>query len=151
MAGDPILNKLGVVVKFQGENQEKKAGNHLKCETISLHHSRSWLWTFGTRSTTCRPDQTAGTHSVASAKMENGTENLIVYNVLVFKSRSSPAMRGRFAALLGRILASTVPKNRTHMYVYRRPPFVPCQFWRRRGAAADPLAAVHKTICLDSH
>jgi hypothetical protein len=54
---------------------------------------------------------------VASAELEDKKQFFIIYDVLVFGSRSSPTIWGRFAALLGRILAATVPENRTHIYV----------------------------------
>eukprot|EP00435_Cladocopium_sp_Y103_P040858 s554_g11.t1 len=56
-------------------------------------------------------------YTVALAPMENGEKMYIVYNVLVFGAKSSPTIWGRFAALLGRILACTVPENKTHIYV----------------------------------
>ena len=56
-------------------------------------------------------------YTVAAAEMERGKQAFIIYDVLVFGSRSSPTIWGRFAALLGRILAATVPENRTHIYV----------------------------------
>ena len=145
LGADPVLNKLGVVVKYQGENQEKKARIiwdlreskvNEKCDpaervtlprlldvvTDSVRALRSeGAVTFAAVDIKDAfhnvPAGNDRKYTVAAAEMERGKQAFIIYDVLVFGSRSSPTIWGRFAALLGRILAATVPENRTHIYV----------------------------------
>ena len=55
-------------------------------------------------------------YTVAAADVD-GTRQFIIYDVLVFGSRSSPTIWGRFAAFLGRTLAAVVPEQRCQVYV----------------------------------
>ena len=55
--------------------------------------------------------------TVAAANMENGVQHFIAYMVLVFGSKSSPTIWGRFAALLGRSLAAVCKETHTQIYV----------------------------------
>lgn len=49
--------------------------------------------------------------------MEDDQDCFIVYDVLVFGSKSSPTVWGRFAAYLGRIVCSILPEVGTQVYV----------------------------------
>jgi hypothetical protein len=145
LGGDPVLNKLGVVVKFQGEQQVKKSriiwdlrdsGVNEQCDPaervmlprlLDVVHDIVNALRSGGEAVLAAVDIQDAFHNVpagrdrrytvASAEMEDGRKSYIIYNVLVFGSRSSPTLWGRFAALLGRILASTVQEVRCHIYV----------------------------------
>ena len=145
LGADPVLSKLGVIVKHQGENQEKKtriiwdlrqSGLNNKCnpaERVVLPRlldvvtdSLRLLKTEGAVTFAAVdikdafhnvPASSDRKYTVASAELEDKKQFFIIYGFLVFGSRSSPTIWGRFAALLGRILAATVPENRTHIYV----------------------------------
>ena len=56
-------------------------------------------------------------YTAAKAAMESGEEAFIIYDVLVFGSKSSPTIWGRFAAYLGRILCSVLPEMGVQIYV----------------------------------
>ena len=56
-------------------------------------------------------------YTVAMADMENRQPAHIIYDVLVFGSRSSPTVWGRYAAFLGRALAATFEECRFQIYV----------------------------------
>ena len=56
-------------------------------------------------------------YTAAKVAMENGEEAFIIYDVLVFGSKSSPTVWGRFAAYLGRILCSVLPEIGVQIYV----------------------------------
>eukprot|EP00435_Cladocopium_sp_Y103_P026794 s2314_g6.t1 len=145
LGGDPILSKLGVVVKFQGEQRAKKSriiwdlresGVNERCDPAErvvlprlldvVLDTLRVLRKEGTATFAAVDIQDAfhnvpagsdRRYTVASAEMEDGKMAYIIYNVLVFGSRSSPTLWGRFAALLGRILACTVQEVQTHIYV----------------------------------
>ena len=55
-------------------------------------------------------------YTVAAADVD-GVRQFIIYDVLVFGSRSSPTIWGRYAAFLGRTLAAVVPEQRSQVYV----------------------------------
>eukprot|EP00435_Cladocopium_sp_Y103_P040399 s39_g11.t1 len=145
LGGSPVLNKLGVIVKLQGENQDKKARIiwdlreskvNEKCnpaERVTLPRlldvvadglkavrsegQLTWVAVDIKDAFHNIPAGADRRYTVASAPMEDGEKMYIVYNVLVFGAKSSPTIWGRYAALLGRILACTVPENKTHIYV----------------------------------
>ena len=56
-------------------------------------------------------------YTVAIAEMEDGQRAHIIYDVLVFGSRSSPTVWGRYAAFLGRALAATFRECKFQIYV----------------------------------
>lgn len=52
--------------------------------------------------------------------MEDDQDCFIAYDVLVFGSKSSPTVWGRFAAYLGRIVCSILPEVGVQIYVDER-------------------------------
>ena len=56
-------------------------------------------------------------YAAARCEMEDGQDKFIVYDVLVFGSKSSPTIWGRFAAYLGRIVCSILPEIGMQVYV----------------------------------
>lgn len=56
-------------------------------------------------------------YTMALTELENGKRRFVLYDVLVFGSRSSPTIWGRFAAFLGRAISAVVPEARTQVYV----------------------------------
>ena len=53
----------------------------------------------------------------AAAFVDNGVTKIVVYDVLVFGSVSSPTLWGRFSSLLGRMWASILPEVGLQIYV----------------------------------
>ena len=144
---EPILNKLGVVVKFSGSGDNVKKKSRIiwdmreskvneRCdpaeriilprlldvvtETIDLQAK-------GEKPIFAAIDIQDAFHNVPSGKdkkytaarceMEDGQDKFIVYDVLVFGSKSSPTIWGRFAAYLGRIVCSILPEIGMQVYV----------------------------------
>ena len=144
---EPILNKLGVVVKFSGSGDNVKKKSRIiwdmreskvneRCdpaeriilprlldvvtETIDLQAK-------GEKPIFAAIDIQDAFHNVPSGKdkkytaarceMEDGQDKFIVYDVLVFGSKSSPTIWGRFAAYLGRIVCSILPEIGMQAYV----------------------------------
>ena len=56
-------------------------------------------------------------YTVALAPMEDGKPCYVVYKVLVFGSRSSPTIWGRFAAFMGRTMSAVIPEAEGQVYV----------------------------------
>ena len=145
LGGPQVLNKLGVVVKYQGMENKKKSriiwdmresGINCKCdpsERITLPrltdavHDALDLMREGESPVLAAVDIQDAFHNIpagedkkftmALAEMEDRKNHFIVYDVLVFGSKSSPTVWGRYAALLGRILSAVVPEARTQVYV----------------------------------
>ena len=144
---DPILNKLGVVVKYSGSGSEVKkksriiwdmreSGVNDKCdpaerivlprlmdvvsETLKKQKDNQ-LPTFAAIDIQDAfhnvPSGADKKYTAAKVAMENGEEAFIIYDVLVFGSKSSPTIWGRFAAYLGRILCSVLPEMGVQIYV----------------------------------
>lgn len=55
--------------------------------------------------------------TTAAVEMEDGKKKIVVFDTLVFGSASSPTLWGRYAAWMGRTLASVVPTVSTQVYV----------------------------------
>lgn len=144
---EPILNKLGVVVKFSGTGSEVKKKSRIiwdmreskvndycdPAERIILPRLLDVVSeTLDLQAKKDKPvfaaiDIQDAFHNVPSAKdkrytaarcqMEDGQDCFIVYDVLVFGSKSSPTIWGRFAAYLGRIVCSILPEVGMQVYV----------------------------------
>lgn len=144
---DPILNKLGVVVKFSGSGDEVKKKSRIiwdmreskvnsRCDPAEriilprLLDVVSETLTF--QANNLKPvfaaiDIQDAFHNVpagrdkrytaARCQMEDNQDCFIVYDVLVFGSKSSPTVWGRFAAYLGRIVCSILPEVGVQIYV----------------------------------
>eukprot|EP00434_Breviolum_minutum_P038994 symbB.v1.2.034605.t1/scaffold4499.1/size38882/7 len=145
---DPILNKLGVVVKFSGSGDEVKKKSRIiwdmreskvnsRCDPAEriilprLLDVVSETLTF--QANYLKPvfaaiDIQDAFHNVpagrdkrytaARCQMEDNQDCFIVYyDVLVFGSKSSPTVWGRFAAYLGRIVCSILPEVGVQIYV----------------------------------
>ena len=56
-------------------------------------------------------------YTAARCEMEDGQDKFIVYDVLVFGSKSSPTIWGRFAVYWGRIVCSILPEIGMQVYV----------------------------------
>ena len=137
---EPILNKLGVVVKFTGTGSEMKKKSRIiwdmreskvndRCdpaerivlprlmdivlETVSKQRNMEQP-TFAVVDIQDAfhniPSGADKKYTAAKAGMEDGVEAFIIYDVLVFGSKSSPTVWGRYAAYLGRILCSVIPE-----------------------------------------
>ena len=142
---EPIWSKLGVIVKFQGEERKKKSRIiwdlkeskvNEKCEPgervvlprlMDAVRDCEHLLRKKREPVFVAVDIQDAFHNVpaasdkrftaARAEMENGKEAFIIYDVLVFGCKSSPTLWGRFAALLGRYLMSIVPEITLQIYV----------------------------------
>lgn len=144
---DPILNKLGVVVKFSGSGDEVKKKSRIiwdmreskvndRCdpaERIILPRLLDVVSeTLTLQANNLKPvfaaiDIQDAFHNIpagrdkrytaARCRMEDDQDCFIVYDVLVFGSKSSPTVWGRFAAYLGRIVCSILPEVGTQVYV----------------------------------
>lgn len=143
----PILDKLGVVVKFSGSGTEVKKKSRIiwdmresrvndKCdpaeriilprlmdvvaETLRKQKAHE-LPTFAAVDIQDAfhniPSGSDKKYTAAKVAMEDGIEAFIIYDVLVFGSKSSPTIWGRFAAYLGRILCSVIPEIGVQIYV----------------------------------
>ena len=143
LGAEPILNKLGVVVKYKEGVKKARIIWDLKeslvnkaCDPaervilprlLDVVNSCISMMRDGLRPTLAVADIRDAFHNVpagkdrkftvAAANMENGVQHFIAYMVLVFGSKSSPTIWGRFAALLGRSLASVCPETHTQIYV----------------------------------
>ena len=144
---EPILNKLGVVVKFTGTGSEMKKKSRIiwdmreskvndRCdpaerivlprlmdivlETVSKQRNMEQP-TFAAVDIQDAfhniPSGADKKYTAAKAGMEDGVEAFIIYDVLVFGSKSSPTVWGRYAAYLGRILCSVIPEIEVQIYV----------------------------------
>jgi hypothetical protein len=142
LGGPPVLNRLGVVVKMQGDKKKsrivwdmRESGVNTRCnpaERILLprlldvvHDTLNILRNGGSPSYAAVDIQDAfhnipanedRRYTVAAAPIDGELAH-IIYNVLVFGSKSSPTIWGRYAAFLGRVLACVVPENKTQVYV----------------------------------
>ena len=145
LEGPQVLNKLGVVVKFQGPDNTKKSriiwdmresGVNQRCDPserillprlMDAVHDALDLMRAGKTPILAAVDIADAFHNVpagrdkkytmALTEMENGKRHFVLYDVLVFGSRSSPTIWGRFAAFLGRAISAVVPEARTQVYV----------------------------------
>lgn len=142
---NPIWSKLGVVVKFQGEEKKRKSriiwdlkeskvnercdpGERVvlprlmdavrDCEHLLRRKMDPVFVAIDIQDAFHNiPAANDKRFTAARATMENGDEAYIIYDVLVFGCRSSPTLWGRFAALLGRYLLSIVPEITLQVYV----------------------------------
>ena len=145
LGGSKILNKLGVIVKVVGPEAKKKSRIiwdlrqskvNLRCnqmERVILPRLMDAvsnileLMRGGHEPVLAAVDIENAFHNVpvgedkkytvAVAEMEDGQRAHIIYDVLVFGSRSSPTVWGRYAAFLGRALAATFRECRFQIYV----------------------------------
>ena len=141
--GKVILNKLGVIVKNRlGKKKSriiwdlKESGVNRKCDQserivlprlLDLVHSCLKLMREGREPILTTADIQDAFHNVpagedrrytvALAPMEDNKPCYVVYKVLVFGSKSSPTIWGRFAAFLGRSTASVIPEAEGQVYV----------------------------------
>lgn len=145
LQGPQVLNKLGVVVKYQGPDNKKKSriiwdmresGINKRCDpseriilprlTDAVHDALD-LMREGQSPILAAIDIENAFHNIpagsdkkytlALTEMEDQERHFILYDVLVFGSKSSPTVWGRYAALLGRVLSAIVPEARTQVYV----------------------------------
>lgn len=143
LGSEPILNKLGVVVKHKEGVKKARIIWDLKeslvnkaCDPaervilprlLDVVTSCIKMMQDGLQPTLAVADIRDAFHNipagrdrkftVAAANMENGVQHFIAYMVLVFGSKSSPTIWGRFAALLGRSLAAVCKETHTQIYV----------------------------------
>ena len=145
LGGSKILNKLGVIVKVVGPEAKKKSRIiwdlrqsrvNLRCnqmERVILPRLMDAvsnileLMRGGHEPVLAAVDIENAFHNVpvgedkkytvAVAEMEDGQRAHIIYDVLVFGSRSSPTVWGRYAAFLGRALAATFRECKFQIYV----------------------------------
>ena len=134
----PVLNKLGVVVKFSGQTKKsriiwdlRESGVNLRCDTAERIVLPRLLDVVQETLEAIRNDQEPifaaidirdAFHNVPAGKDRKYTvaradDKFIIYNVLVFGSRSSPTIWGRFAAFIGRTLLCIVPELGCQIYV----------------------------------
>ena len=134
----PVLNKLGVVVKFSGQTKKsriiwdlRESGVNLRCDTAERIVLPRLLDVVQETLEAIRNDQEPifaaidirdAFHNVPAGKDRKYTVaradgKFIIYNVLVFGSRSSPTIWGRFAAFIGRTLLCIVPELGCQIYV----------------------------------
>ena len=141
--GKVILNKLGVIVKNRlGKKKSRiiwdlrESKVNMKCDQserivlprlLDLVHSCLKLMRENKRPILAAADIEDAFHNVpagsdrrytvALAPMEDGKPCYIVYKVLVFGSRSSPTIWGRYAAFLGRTTSAVIPEAEGQVYV----------------------------------
>ena len=142
--GKVILNKLGVIVKNRlGKKKSRiiwdlrESGVNLKCDQserivlllrlLDLVHSCLKLMREGKRPILAAaviedafhnvPAGQDRRYTVALAPMEDGKPCYVVYKVLVFGSRSSPTIWGRFAAFMGRTMSAVILEAEGQVYV----------------------------------
>ena len=138
LGNKPILNKLGVVVKFTGQTKKsriiwdlRESGVNLKCDAaerivlprlLDVVHGTLHAIREGKQPIFAAVDIRDAFHNVPAGAdrkytVASADGKFIVYNVLVFGAKSSPTIWGRFAALLGRIVASVIPEISVQVYV----------------------------------
>ena len=143
LGAEPILNKLGVVVKYKEGVKKARIIWDLReslvnkaCDPaervilprlLDVVTSCISMMREGLRPTLAVADIRDAFHNVpagkgrkftvAAASMENDVQHFIAYMVLVFGSKSSRAIWGRFAALLGRSLAAVCPETHAQINV----------------------------------
>ena len=138
----PVLNKLGVIIKEKqnsrkariiwdlkesGVNQLCSQGERILLPKLSdVVHDVLEIYRKGGRPRFLAVDIRDAFHNIpagadraftAAAIPWKGSTKVLVYDVLVFGSVSSPTLWGRFAALLGRSLAAINPKVKLQIYV----------------------------------
>ena len=140
----PIINKLGVVVKFNEAGVKKSRiiwdlkqsmancschqGERIilprltdlaasACQALKSH-DQAWVLALDVRDAFLNiPAGRDRFMTLAAKPDERGNNVLIAADTLVFGSKSSPTIWGRFAALLGRSWASIEPEVQTQVYV----------------------------------
>ena len=141
---EPILNRLGVVVKFSASGKKKsriiwdlresKANSFCHpAERVLLpklldvaesalrsHRKGAQVWLAAVDIRDAFMNVPAGDDkymTVASKEDGKGNQELIIFDVLVFGSGSSPTIWGRYAAWLGRSSAAISPSSGIQIYV----------------------------------
>ena len=138
----PVLNKLGVIVKEKpgsrkariiwdlkesGVNQLCSQGERILLPKVSdVVHDVLETYREGGRPRFLAVDIKDAFHNIPAGRDRaytaavipwGGKQKVLVYDVLVFGSVSSPTLWGRFAAFLGRSLAAICKKVKLQMYV----------------------------------
>ena len=146
LGGEPVLNKLGVITKFnhQGVKKSRIIWDLKESRANQICHQgeriilprlldvtqqavrvyrdgrQPWLAAVDVKdafmNVPAGPDKRFTVAARPKAKPQEGME-LIVFDALVFGAGSSPTIWGRFAAWLGRAFAAIVPKASAQIYV----------------------------------
>ena len=142
LGGPPLLNRLGVVVKMQGDHKKsriiwdmRESKVNSRCDPaeriilprlLDVVHDALGVIRSGGNPTFAVVDIQDAFHNVpagedrkytVAAAPIDGELAHIIYNVLVFGSKSSPTIWGRYAAFMGRALSCVIPENKTQIYV----------------------------------
>ena len=141
---DVVLNKLGVIVKYSEQGTKKariiwdlrQSGANTRCDhaerivlpkltDVAAAGQRAyaqgcepWLLALDVADAFLNIPVARDKAMTLSAKPDqDGTNRVVVCDTLVFGAKSSPTIWGRFAAFLGRSLASVEPQANTQIYV----------------------------------
>ena len=141
---DVILNKLGVIVKYNEQGLKKsriiwdlrQSGANTRCDhaerivlpkltdiassvqKVYARKGEPWLMALDVADAFLNIPVARDKAMTLSAKSDrDGTNRVVVCDTLVFGAKSSPTIWGRFAAFLGRSLASVGPQASTQIYV----------------------------------
>ena len=143
LGSEPVVNRLGVVVKYKGEKKKsriiwdlRESGANLSCSQgervllprlldlgqagVRAYKSGRTPWLAGIDIKDAFMNIPAGQDkrmTVSAIPTENGEHQLVVFDTLVFGSASSPTLWGRFAAWLGRTLVCIEPEADVQIYV----------------------------------
>ena len=140
---EPVVNRLGVVVKYKGEKKKsriiwdlRESGANLSCSQgerillprlldlglagVRAYRAGQTPWLAGIDTKDAFMNIPAGADkrmTVSAIPTAAGAHQLVIFDTLVFGSASSPTLWGRFAAWLGRTLVCVEPKADVQTYV----------------------------------